>query len=90
MGYGDTLHPDADTLGHSSSSEGGPSLNGVTALILTLGCLWVTSPPLPEGTATLRQQRGAKTRRCRMHDALCCWDGMQWEEREAALWWIPQ
>lgn len=85
--YGNVFHPDADTLGHSSS-EGGPSLMGVTALILTLGCLWVMSPPLPEGTATLQQQHGAKT--LQMQDALCCWDGTQREERNRALWQIPQ
>lgn len=52
MGYGGTLCPAADALGHSSSRKGGPSLKGVTALILTLGCLQVMSPPLHEGTAT--------------------------------------
>lgn len=52
LGYGDITHPDADTLGHSCSSEGGPSLKGVTALILTLGFLWEMSPPLSERTAT--------------------------------------
>lgn len=40
-----TSRPAADALGHcGSSSQGGPSPKGVTALILTLGCLWVMCP----------------------------------------------